>query len=125
MSDGKLVRDRVPDLIRAECRQADVKYVRGQELVVALAEKLQEEATEVAEAIDDRVKLIEELADLTEAMNSLMRLSGIDHDTVARAAAEKTAQRGGFDAGAVLINTTPAVHPPGRLQGDYPSPPDA
>lgn len=76
MIDGKLVRDLIPDLIRADGREANVQHVTGPELVTAFTAKLQEEAQEAAEAVDSREKLIDELADVTEVMQALARLSG-------------------------------------------------
>ena len=68
MSEGKLVRDLIPHLIRESGRRADVRYLSGQELVSALGAKLREEAREAAEALDSRENLIDELADVTEVM---------------------------------------------------------
>lgn len=109
MTDGKLVRDLIPDIIRRSGRTADVRYLSGGELVKALAAKLCEEAREVLDAVDDREKLIEELADVTEVISALMERQGIsDHDVV-EAAQVKVQQRGRFDRGASLVSAVPAA----------------
>ena len=109
MTDGKLVRDLVPELIRQSGRRADVRHLSGEELVGALGAKLREEAQEAAEALDSREKLIEELADLTEVMSALMAIRGIpEHDVVAAARA-KALQRGRFESGTWLISAVPEV----------------
>ena len=96
MTEGKLVRDLIPDLIRQEGRHAAVRYISGAELVTALAAKLLEEAAEAAE--------VEELADVTEAMSALMALHGIGHQEVIDPAHEKAARRGQFETGAWLTS---------------------
>jgi predicted house-cleaning noncanonical NTP pyrophosphatase (MazG superfamily) len=107
MTDGKLVRDLIPDLIRQSGRQADVRHLSGEDLVSALGAKLREEAQEAADALDSREKLIEELADITEVMSALMAIRGIpEHDVVAAAQA-KALQRGRFESGTWLISAVP------------------
>lgn len=102
MTDGKLVRDLIPDLIRESGRLAEVRYLSGGELASALAAKLQEEAHEAAVAVHSREALVEELADLTEVMSALMALHGIDQREVAEAAQQKASRRGRFETGAWL-----------------------
>lgn len=110
MTEGKLVRDLVPALIRESGRQAEVRYLAGAELTNALVAKLCEEAREAAEAVDQKERLVEELADVTEVMSALMRLFGIHDDDVADAAKVKALQRGRFETGAFWSG--PQVHPP-------------
>ncbi|PRC43214.1 hypothetical protein C6A85_000000106485, partial [Mycobacterium sp. ITM-2017-0098] len=71
--------------------------------------KLCEEAEEVADAAEDRDKLTDELADVTEVLAALMKLRGITEDDVAAAATLKAQQRGRFDQGAWLVSPVPAV----------------
>lgn len=72
MTEGKLVRDLIPEIIRKSGRHAEVRYLSGAELVGALVAKLCEEAQGVRQAVDDRDLLVEELADLTEVISALM-----------------------------------------------------
>ena len=106
MTDGKLVRDKIPDLIRQSGRKVNVRHLSGEELTVALAAKLSEEAQEVADAVGDRQALIEELADLTEVMSALTALFDIDKQEVLNAAREKVSKRGGFDTAAWIALPT-------------------
>jgi predicted house-cleaning noncanonical NTP pyrophosphatase (MazG superfamily) len=92
-------------MIRQSGRRAEVRYVSGEELMSALAAKLQEEAHEPAEALDSRENLIEELADLTEVMSALMAIRGIDQRDVVEAARVKAMRRGRFESGAWLRTT--------------------
>ena len=107
MNDGKLVRDLIPELIRQSGGNPEVRALSGEELVVALGAKLGEEAAEVAEALDDREALIDELADVTEVISALKAIRGISDRDVADAAAAKAELRGRFDTGAWLISTVP------------------
>lgn len=109
MSDGKLVRDRIPDIIRVSGRHAAVRHLVGDELIASLGAKLCEEGQEVAEAIGHREKLIEELADVHEVISALMSAAGIERSEVVAAAKKKAMERGCFDTGAFLISAVPAV----------------
>ncbi len=107
--DGKLVRDRIPELIRQSGREPDVRHLVGDALVAALGEKLVEEAREAAEVVGSRGHLVEELADLREVMVALMAARGITDKEVAEAAVSKVQERGAFESGLWLVNPVPAV----------------
>ncbi|PRC55261.1 phosphoribosyl-ATP pyrophosphohydrolase, partial [Mycobacterium sp. ITM-2017-0098] len=64
-------------MIRASGRRAEVRHLDGRDLLDALCAKLCEEAEEVADAAEDRDKLTDELADVTEVLAALMKLRGI------------------------------------------------
>ena len=107
MTDGKLVRDLIPDLIRAEGRKADVRYLTGDARIAALGAKLVEEAREAAEAVGGRERLLEELADVREVVAALMDARGITDEELTRAATAKAQQRGAFQTGAWLVSPVP------------------
>ncbi|WP_248959984.1 nucleoside triphosphate pyrophosphohydrolase [Sphaerisporangium perillae] len=66
---GKLVRDRIPEIIEADGRTAKVRVLDESELVSALTAKLAEEAEELRQAEpDDRLG---ELADIYEVLAAL------------------------------------------------------
>lgn len=109
LTNGKLVRDLIPDTIRKSGRRADVRNLTGSELMTALAAKLQEEASEAANAIGDRKKLIDELADVAEVVSTLMEVSGINEAEVAQAARDKAERCGRFQTGAWLVSAIPAL----------------
>lgn len=102
MSDGKLVRDLIPDLIRQSGRTVEVRYLTGDELMAALGAKLIEEAREAAEVVHNRTDLVEELADVHEVMAALMAAGKITTQDVAEAAVAKAQERGVFRSGAWL-----------------------
>ena len=104
MSDGKLVRDLIPDLIRQSGRTVEVRYLTGDELKAALGAKLIEEAQEAAEVVHSRKDLVEELADVREVIAALMAACGITDQEVADAAEAKVQRRGAFGSGVWLAN---------------------
>ncbi|KUI17404.1 hypothetical protein AU191_08840 [Mycolicibacterium acapulense] len=98
---GKLVRDRIPEIIEASGRTARVRMLQGDELFNALLAKLHEESDELRTApIDDRV---EELADILEVVYALAAYVGVDNASLRRVADAKRKQRGGFTRGLWLL----------------------
>ena len=103
MEHGKLVRDRIPEIIRSSGRTPRVEVLNGDDLVDALLSKLEEEVRELRTASPpDRV---EELADIFEVVQTLAVKFGIDMAGLLGVAEAKRAERGGFDAGFWLSTT--------------------
>jgi predicted house-cleaning noncanonical NTP pyrophosphatase (MazG superfamily) len=92
---NKLVRDRVPDVVKSSGGSARVVRASHTEARWLLRQKLVEEAFEVAGASGEQ--LVEELADLTEVLAALVRHADVEPEAIDRARAEKRAARGGFD----------------------------
>jgi predicted house-cleaning noncanonical NTP pyrophosphatase (MazG superfamily) len=90
----KLVRDRIPDIIRQEGRTCEVESLPPDEFRRALLEKLLEEAQEVVQASPDELSI--ELADLYEVIDEVMELHQIDQDSVLAIQKQRRAERGGF-----------------------------
>ncbi|MCU1591964.1 MAG: Uncharacterized protein JWP11_3220 [Frankiales bacterium] len=92
---GKLVRDLIPDLIRRSGREPVVRELNPTEYLVALDNKLLEEAHELrAAAVEDR---LEEAADVYEVLTAIARSLGVTIAEVADRADMKRAARGGFE----------------------------
>ena len=91
---NKLVRDRIPDIIRQDGRQCGVEVLGEGEFIQALRQKLVEEAQEASECELD--ELVKELADLHEVIDSFMRAHKIDRDVVLAKQEERRVERGGF-----------------------------
>lgn len=106
MTDGKLVRDLIPDLIRQSGRTVDVRYLAGDELLAALGAKLVEEAKEAAVVVRRRADLVEELADVREVIAALMAAGGITDQEVVEAGVAKAQERGAFRSGAWLDSSS-------------------
>jgi predicted house-cleaning noncanonical NTP pyrophosphatase (MazG superfamily) len=91
---GKLVRDRIPELIAAEGRTPTVRILNDQEYKEALLNKLCEEVAELREA--EPHQRLGEAADVYEVLLSILARQGIGADELMVAAAEKRRTRGGF-----------------------------
>jgi predicted house-cleaning noncanonical NTP pyrophosphatase (MazG superfamily) len=102
VSSGKLVRDRIPEVIRSAGGDPKTRRLDSDEMADALAAKLIEEATEAAAAVHDRDELVQELADLHEVQAAIMDHFGLSWDEVVKAAERKRLERGGFTAGVWL-----------------------
>ncbi len=94
----KLVRDRIGEELAARGvvvwrARSDEEYLR------ALAAKIVEEAFELAEAAwsGERGRVVEEAADLLEALYALLGVMGVGAGEVEEARAAKRRERGGFD----------------------------
>jgi predicted house-cleaning noncanonical NTP pyrophosphatase (MazG superfamily) len=95
---SKLVRDKVPDIIRMGGREPEVERISGDWLRLALRDKLVEEACELR-ASDS---LYEELADVLEVVDAIVDEYGLDRSKLEDARKEKLARAGGFKEGYLL-----------------------
>ena len=95
MRHPKLVRDRVPDLIRSRGQVAETTVLSGGDYTTALLDKLVEEAVELR--IAPPGQHIEELADVWEVLTTAVAQLGFTMDEVEQAATFKRIVRGGFD----------------------------
>ena len=93
---GKLVRDRIPDLIRASGRLPRVKTLTAGPYRQALIEKLHEEVVELA-AEQTSEGVLGEAADVLEVLTAIAADHGVTLDTIVDVARRKREQRGGFD----------------------------
>lgn len=91
MRYDKLVRDRIPDIIRAKGTEPVVRLASAEEYQLKLREKLQEEVNEYLQSGSP-----EELADILEVVHALGRLTGHEPAYLEDIRAEKAAERGGF-----------------------------
>ena len=93
---GKLVRDRIPDIIRAEGRTAQARVLNDGDYRGALLDKLVEESQELRDAAPDTA--LEEAADVYEVLLALAAHEGWTIEQIARRAEAKRDERGGFEA---------------------------
>src|SRR5947208_3858052 len=91
----KLVRDKIPDIIRADGRTPIITVLTGPKLIEALNAKLMEEYNEYLEAATTHDKLVE-LGDILEAALSIAHQLGThEHDLLAMCM-KKREQHGAF-----------------------------
>ena len=92
MSYGKLVRDRIIDIIKENGETPIYHTLSDEEYLKELHKKLLEEANEFIEA-DDK----EELADLLEVVYAIAKHKNINMDEVEKIRVKKREKRGGFE----------------------------
>ncbi len=96
-SREKLVRDRIPDIIRSAGKEPDVRVAADGEHHLLLRAKLYEEAGEFADSGD-----IAELADILEVVYAIAAAHGVEPAELDRLRAEKAARNGCFEQRHVL-----------------------
>lgn len=94
---NKLVRDKIPEIIRADGKECEIRVAEGKEKYALLEKKLMEE---VNEFIED--KNLDELADVMEVLFGLAREIGYSEEDLIMKREEKKSERGGFENGVVL-----------------------
>lgn len=90
---NKLVRNKIPDIIKADGQVATIRTLSEDEYKKALLEKLVEEAREVLESDGS----IEELADVMQVLADIQQEFTIAGADIESARVSKEAKRGGFD----------------------------
>lgn len=94
MSYEKLVRDKIPDIIRENGEEPEIRILSDDEYKQELEKKLLEEYHEVLSSTGNN--RIEELADMLEVMISLAALEEKTLEDIAEEATKKREKRGGF-----------------------------
>lgn len=92
----KLIRDKLPQMMRDQGLTVFDRRLDEAEFVAALKAKLVEEAAEVQDAATS-VELVGELADVMEVIRALAEVSGISLEEIEAHRVMKRAERGGFD----------------------------
>jgi predicted house-cleaning noncanonical NTP pyrophosphatase (MazG superfamily) len=88
----KLVRDRIPEIIRRDGKQCEVRVLDDAEYRQRLEEKLSEELTEYRGNGE-----LEELADLVELVHALVVFNGMTWHEFETMRTNKRMARGGFN----------------------------
>ena len=89
---NKLVRDRIPEIIEADGNTCTAEILSDRQYMEMLDAKLNEELAEYQES-----KSLEELADLLEVMQAVVRARGWTWEQLEQVRKGKVAQRGGFE----------------------------
>lgn len=91
---GKLVRDRIPEIIEADGRVPVRRALTERQYDLALLTKLQEEVTELAGATE--AHRLEEAADVYEVLLAIIEHAGHTREDLVRVAERKRRECGGF-----------------------------
>lgn len=105
MSQGKLVRDNIPQIIRAKGFEPAVYVAGADEYATRLRDKLSEEVAEFLASDSDP----EELADVLEVIYALAGLTGTDPQQLEKLRAAKAEERGGFAERIIWTGNQPAA----------------
>jgi predicted house-cleaning noncanonical NTP pyrophosphatase (MazG superfamily) len=92
---GKLIRDRIPEIMDAARVRYEVAVLDDAAFRSALRAKLLEEATEAASAGSGE-ELAKEIADLFEVVEALLAVEGVGLEVVRSVQQERREARGGF-----------------------------
>jgi predicted house-cleaning noncanonical NTP pyrophosphatase (MazG superfamily) len=93
----KLVRDRIPEIVRENDETPVTHVAEGEEYRTRLREKLCEEAAEFRDSSDP-----EELADVMAVLAAIREAEDLNAAEIERLREEKADERGGFADGGVL-----------------------
>ncbi len=100
MRYNKLVRDKIPDIIRGKGETPVTRIASDEEYREKLKEKLVEEVKEYAENPSK-----EELADILEVIKAIQEHENISHQEIERIRKKKALERGGFKKRLILEET--------------------
>ena len=93
----KAIRDKIPEIISQAGKKCNVKILSDDEFL----EKLSEEVLEYKES-----KSLEELADILEVIDRILKIKGIKKGKLEEIQIMKKDERGGFEKNLFLIDTT-------------------
>jgi predicted house-cleaning noncanonical NTP pyrophosphatase (MazG superfamily) len=102
---NKLVRDKIPAVIESRGEKVEVLELSGDALLIALRQKLVEEAIEALDAPAGG-ELVGELADVQEVLNAIIKALKINRKEVELERIDKRKRRGAFDKGFMLTRTS-------------------
>ena len=88
----KLVRDRIPEIIEADGKISVYETLADEDYIHLLDQKLNEELAEYQES-----KSLEELADLLEVIQAVVKARGWTLEELEQVRADKASKRGGFE----------------------------
>lgn len=88
---NKLVRDKIPDIIKSDNKTCLTKVLDDEEYLSSLNTKLQEEMKEYLESGE-----VEELADLEEVLRAILDVKKVSYEDFEKIRLEKVSKRGTF-----------------------------
>lgn len=101
---NKLVRDRMPEILRAQGGEPDMRVLDEAEFKKLIRLKLLADAGELRVAAT-REDVIKELADVLEIAEAIAAVEGIPMEEILKIKAARRAERGGFEKQIYLISS--------------------
>ena len=99
MEFNKLVRDKIPEMIRSHGEEEVIRVLQADEYIECLEKKLDEEVAEYHASGET-----EELADILEVAFALAEACGVTREELMSVCREKEESRGGFAERIFLIS---------------------
>jgi Uncharacterized conserved protein len=96
---NKLIRDNIPEIIKKDGKECNIRVLNDEEYFIELNKKLDEEIKEYKEEYS-----LEELADVQEIINSIVKAKGMTLDEFNKIRENKKVKNGGFDKKLFLID---------------------
>ncbi|MCP2621575.1 hypothetical protein NLB33_01750 [Mycolicibacterium smegmatis] len=109
MTDGELVRERVPEMLRGAGQSVEARRLSSGDLARALVNKLSEEAEQLTQVVDDREQLISGIAEVTDMLTTLARCQNIEQVEIDAEIHRTLAELGGFNSGTWLVSEIPHI----------------
>ncbi len=97
---NKAIRDKIPEIIKESGGKCNTKTLSDDEFLIELDKKLDEELEEYHKS-----KSVEELVDMIEVIEKIVKLRGKSLEEFGKIKLEKTKKRGGFEKNLFLIDT--------------------
>jgi predicted house-cleaning noncanonical NTP pyrophosphatase (MazG superfamily) len=94
---NKLVRDKIPEIIKADGKNPKIRILTEAEYNKELLKKLVEEALEAKEAGDEKEELIKEIGDVEEVIEAVIKSFGLDEGEIKKMRIKRKKTRGSFD----------------------------
>ncbi len=99
---NKLVRDNIPEIIKADNCQPNIRKLVEQEYLKELMKKLKEETKELINAKNNKKELVKEISDVYEVIDAIIDYYNLDRDKIIELKKERKEKRGGFKQGIFL-----------------------
>ena len=94
---NKLVRDKIPDIIKNSNKIPVTRILSDDEYKLELLKKLVEESNEALDTNGNKEDLTKELGDLLEVVESTIKAFGLDKEEISAVQEKRKQERGGFD----------------------------
>lgn len=99
---NKLIRDKLPSFYESIGQKAKITYLSKDDHTRALIAKITEEVGEIPTDQLSKKKLVEEIADIAQAIDDLLALHGIEKKEITKVRKEKKEYKGGFSRGTYI-----------------------
>ncbi|MFW6298069.1 MAG: phosphoribosyl-ATP pyrophosphohydrolase [Bacillota bacterium] len=100
---NKLIRDNIPEIIQKSGKHCEVRTLDEVSFKKELKKKLIEESKELSEA-ETKEDLVNELADVKELYETILKVHGIDEKMIEEKRKTKNKKNGAFEKRLFLVN---------------------